>query len=56
LRDAIVQVRAEGSGEAKLRARLIMRKVRGSFAFEPYSDLVAQKEECVKDYLKLLEG
>jgi hypothetical protein len=33
-----------------------VRKVRGSFAVEPYSDLVAQKEECVKEYLKLLEG
>jgi hypothetical protein len=48
LRDAIVQARAEGSGEAQLRARLIVRKVWGGFAVEPYSDLVAQKEECVK--------
>ena len=48
LSDAIVQARAEGSVEAQLRARLIVRKVRGGFAVEPYSDLVAQKEECVK--------
>jgi hypothetical protein len=54
LRDAIVQARAEGSGEAQLRARLIVRKVRGGFAVEPYSDLVAKKEECVKEYLELL--
>jgi hypothetical protein len=45
LRDAIVQARAEGSGEAQLRARLIVRKVRGGFAVERYDDLVAQKEE-----------
>jgi hypothetical protein len=44
LRDAIVQARAEGSGEAQLRARLIVRKARGRFVVEPYSDLVAQKE------------
>ena len=56
MRDAIVQARAEGSGEAQLRARLIVRKVRGGFAVEPYSDLVAKKEECVKEYLELLEG
>jgi hypothetical protein len=54
LRDAIVQARAEESVEAQLRARLIVRKVRGGFAVEPYSDLVAKKEECVKEYLELL--
>jgi len=37
-----------------LRARLIVRKVRGSLVVEPYSDLVTQKEEGVKEYLELL--
>jgi len=50
----VVQARAEGSGEAQLRARLIVRKVRGSLVVEPYSDLVTQKEEGVKEYLELL--
>jgi hypothetical protein len=50
----VVQARAEGSGEALLRARLIVRKVRGGFAVEPYSDLVTQKEEGMKEYLELL--
>jgi hypothetical protein len=50
----VVQARAEGSREAQLRTRLIVRKVRGGFAVEPYSDLVTQKEEGVKEYLELL--
>jgi hypothetical protein len=37
-----------------LRARLIVRKVRGSLVVEPYSDVVTQKEEGVKEYLELL--
>jgi hypothetical protein len=56
LRDAIVQARAEGSGEAQLRARLIVRKVRGGFAVERYDDLVAQKEEDVKEHLEFLNN
>ena len=39
-----------------MRARLIVRKVRGGFAVEPYSDLVVQKEECVKEHLEFLNG
>jgi hypothetical protein len=38
-----------------LRARLTVRKVRGGFAVEPYSDLVAQKEEDVKEHLEFLD-
>ena len=56
LRDAIVQARAEESVEAQLRTRLIVRKVRDGFAVEPYSDLVAQKEEDVKEHLEFLNG
>jgi hypothetical protein len=37
-----------------LRARLNVRKVRGSLVVEPYSDVVTQKEEGVKEYLELL--
>jgi hypothetical protein len=51
----VVQAGAEGSGEAQLRARLIVRKVRGGFAVEPYSDLVAQKEEDVEEHLEFLD-
>ena len=54
LRDAIVQARADGSGEAQLRARLIVRKVRGGFVIERYDDLVAQEEEDVKEHLEYL--
>jgi len=42
--------------EAQLRTRLIVRKVRDGFAVEPYSDLVAQKEEDVKEHLEFLNG
>jgi hypothetical protein len=54
LRGAIVQARAEESGEAQLRARLIVRKVRGRFVVERCDDLVAQKEEDVKEHLEFL--
>ncbi len=54
LRDAIVQARAEGKGEAQLRARLIVRKTRGRFVVERYNDLVAQGEEDVKEHLEYL--
>ena len=37
-----------------MRARLNVRKVRGSSVVEPYSDVVTQKEEGVKEYLELL--
>jgi hypothetical protein len=56
LRDAIVQARAEGSGEAQLRARLIVRKARGRFVVERYNDLVAQGEEDVKEHLEFLNN
>ena len=46
----MVQARAEGSREAQLMARLIVRKVRGCLVVEPYSDVVTQKEEGVKEY------
>jgi hypothetical protein len=55
LRDAIVRARAEGSGEAQLRARLIVRKARGRFVVEPYSDVVTQKEG-VKEHLEYLNN
>jgi hypothetical protein len=50
----VIQARAEGTGKAQLRARLIVRKVRSSFAVEPYSELVTQKEEDVKEHLEFL--
>jgi hypothetical protein len=56
LRDAVVQARAEGSGETQLRARLIVRKVRGRFVVERYDDLVAQEEEDVKEHLEFLNN
>jgi hypothetical protein len=56
LRDAIVQARAEGKGEAQLRARLIVKKARGRFVVEPYRELVAQGEEDVKEHLEFLNN
>jgi hypothetical protein len=57
LRDAIVQARAEGSGEAQLRARLIVRKVRGRFVVEPYTKTVSHKKgEDVKEHLDFLNS
>jgi hypothetical protein len=56
LRDAIVQARAEGSGEAQLRARLIVRKTKRGFIVEPYRELVAQGEEDVKEHLEFLNN
>jgi hypothetical protein len=54
LRDAIVQARAEGSGEAQLRTRLVVRKTKRGFIVEPYRELVAQGEEDVKEHLEFL--
>jgi hypothetical protein len=55
VRDAIVQARAEGNGEAQLRARLIVRKARDNFVVEPYTKTVSHKEgEDVKEYLNFL--
>jgi hypothetical protein len=55
LRDAIVQARAEGSGEAQLRARLTVMKMRGNFVVEPYTNPVCHKEgEDVTEYLEFL--
>jgi hypothetical protein len=55
VRDAIVQARAEGSGEAQLRARLTVRKVRGNFVVEPHANPVSHKEgEDVTEYLEFL--
>jgi hypothetical protein len=57
LRDAVVQARAEGSGEAQLRARLIVSKVRDSFVVEPYTKTVSHKEgENVKEHLDFLNS
>jgi hypothetical protein len=56
LRDAIVQARAEGSGEAQLRTRLIVRKARGRFIVEPYRELVVQEEKDVKEHLEFLNN
>jgi hypothetical protein len=57
VRDAIVQARAEGSGEAQLRARLIVSKVRDSFVVEPYTKTVSHKEgENVKEHLDFLNS
>jgi hypothetical protein len=55
LRDAIVQARAEGSGEAQLRARLIVSKVRDSFTVKPYDNPVSHTEgDDVKEQLEFL--
>jgi hypothetical protein len=56
LRDAIVQARAEGKGEAQLRARLVVRKTKRGFIVEPYRELVAQGEEDVKEHLEFLNN
>jgi hypothetical protein len=56
LRDAIVQARAEGKGEAQLRTRLIVRKTKRGFIVEPYRELVAQEEEDVKEHLEFLNN
>jgi hypothetical protein len=56
LRDAIVQARAEGKGEAQLRARLVVRKTKRGFIVEPYRELVAQEEEDVKEHLEFLNN
>jgi hypothetical protein len=56
LRDAIVQARAEGKGEAQLRARLIVRKTKRGFIVEPYRELVAQEDEDVKEHLEFLNN
>jgi hypothetical protein len=57
LRDAVVQARAEGSGEAQLRARLIVSKVRDSFVVEPYTKTVSHKVgENVKEHLDFLNS
>jgi hypothetical protein len=56
LRDAIVQARAEGKGEAQLRTRLIVRKTKRGFIVEPYRELVAQGEEDVKEHLEFLNN
>jgi hypothetical protein len=56
LRDAIVQARAEGKGEAQLRARLIVRKARGRFIVERCDDLVSHEEEDFKEHLEFLNN
>jgi hypothetical protein len=56
LRDAIVQARAEGKGEAQLRTRLIVRKTKRGFIVEPYREQVAQGEEDVKEHLEFLNN
>jgi hypothetical protein len=56
LRDAIVQARAEGKGEAQLRARLVVRKTKRGFIVEPYREQVAQGEEDVKEHLEFLNN
>jgi hypothetical protein len=56
LRDAIVQARAEGMGEAQLRTRLIVRKTKRGFIVEPYRELVAQEDEDVKEHLEFLNN
>ena len=55
LRDAIVRARAEGTGEAQLRARLIVSRVGDSFTVKPYDNPVSHKEgDDVKEQLEFL--
>jgi hypothetical protein len=55
LRDAIVRARAEGTGEAQLRARLIVSRVGDSFTVKPYGNPVSHKEgDDVREQLEFL--
>ncbi len=55
-RAALFVGKAEGKGEAQLRARLIVKKARGRFVVERYRELVAQGEEDVKEHLEFLNN
>jgi hypothetical protein len=55
LRDAMVRARAEGTGEAQLRARLIVSRVGDSFTVKPYDNPVSHTEgDDVTEYLEFL--
>jgi hypothetical protein len=55
LRDAIVRARAEGTGEAQLRVRLIVSRVGNSFAVKPYDNPVSHKGgDDVREQLEFL--
>jgi hypothetical protein len=55
LKDAIVRAKAEGTGEAHLRARLIVSRVGDSFTVKPYDDPVSHKErDEVREQLEFL--
>ena len=55
LRDAIVRARAEGTGEAQLRTRLIVSRVGDSFTVKPYDNPVSHKEgDEVREQLEFL--
>lgn len=56
LRDAVVRARAEGSGEARLRMRLMVKREGDGFAVNPYFEPVVRRERIkdVKEHLDFL--
>ena len=56
LRDAVMRARAEGSGEARLRMRLMVKKEGGGFTVSPYFEPVVRRERMkdVKEHLDFL--
>jgi hypothetical protein len=56
LRDAVVRARAEGSGEARLRMRLMVKREGEGFTVNPYFEPVARRERIkdVKEHLDFL--
>jgi hypothetical protein len=56
LRDAVVRARAEGSGEARLRMRLMVKREGEGFTVDPYFEPVVRRERIkdVKEHLDFL--
>ena len=56
LRDAVVRARAEGSGEARLRMRLMVKREGDGFTVNPYFEPVVRRERIrdVKEHLDFL--
>jgi hypothetical protein len=56
LRDAVVRARAEGSGEARLRMRLMVKREGDGFTVNPYFAPIVRRERIkdVKEHLDFL--
>jgi hypothetical protein len=56
LRDAVVRARAEGSGEVRLKTRLIVKREGDGFTVNPYFEPVVRRERIkdVKEHLDFL--